>query len=118
MEMTKCPVKCADLARVNLSKPQPYLASKCLSEARMGFRIQTRMIVCPGNMKGKFCGRSDCQACLAWRLQEGVEGVEATQDHLKKCPTYSRLRVGRDIEYSFTDLIKYFMDVMLVNTNN
>ena len=82
----------------------------------MGFRIQTRMIVCPGNMRGMFRGRMECVDCLAWREREAQEGVVATQSHLQECPAYSRLRVGRDIEYSYTDLIDYFTDVMTVKS--
>ncbi len=84
---------------------------KCLAQARMGFRIETRMVVCPGNMKGMFRGRMECEACVAWRGQE-EEQVVATQQHLTVCPAYVWLRVGKDIEGSFSDLIKYFTDIM------
>ena len=52
------------------------------------------------------------EACVAWRQEE--EQVVATQKHIQVCPAYSRLRVGRDLEGSYSDLIDYFMDYMLV----
>ena len=91
--------KCAELLKCDLTKPQPYFASKCLAKARIGFRVtvQTQMIVCPGNMRGKFVGRMECMDCVAWR-EEGEVEVTATQSHLTVCPAYSTLRVGRDLE--------------------
>ena len=108
-------VKCDELIKCDLSKPQPYFLTKCLAQARMGFRIQTRMLVCPGNMKQKFQGRMGCEACLAWR-EEGEGEVVATQSHLQQCPVFATFRVGRDIELNFDDLIRYFVDVMLVTS--
>ena len=52
------------------------------------------------------------EACVAWRQEE--EQVVATQKHIQVCPAYSKLRVGRDLEGSYSDLIDYFMDDMLV----
>ena len=83
-------VKCAELVKCDLSKPQPYFASKCLSKASMGFRVPTRMVVCPGNMRGKFLGKMECMDCVAWR-EEGELEVTATQSHLTVCPAYSAL---------------------------
>ena len=73
----------------------------------MGFRIQTRMIVCPGNMRGKFQGRMECETCVAWR-EEGELPVVASQSHLQVCPAYSLLRVGRNLDVSYTDIIDYY----------
>ena len=73
------------------------------------------MIVCPGNMRGKFVGRMECVDCVAWR-EEGEGEVTANQSHLTVCPAYSTPRVGRDLEASYTDLIDYFMDLMRVRT--
>ena len=74
-------VKCGELTVSDLSKPQPYFESKCLAQARMGFRIQSRMLECPGNMKGRFKGQMECQACAAWR-EEGELEVIATPSYL------------------------------------
>ena len=52
---------------------------------------------------------------LAWR-EEGELEVIATQSHLTVCPAYSTLRVGRDLQYGYTDIIYYFMDLMTVRT--
>ena len=59
--------KCASLLQSDLTQPQPYSGSKCLAQARMGFRIQNKMVVCPGNMGNKFRGKMECEACVAWR---------------------------------------------------
>ena len=50
----------------------------------------------------------------AWRREEGREGEVATQEHLTVCPAYDSLRVGRDLEHSYTDLISYFMELMVM----
>ena len=107
--------KCQDLLNSDLTKPQPYFGSSCMAEARLGFRIQSMMIVCPGNMRKKFTGRMECEACLAWR-EEGEVPVVATQSHLTECPAYSRLRVGRDLTASYNDVINYFTDVLKIRT--
>ena len=60
-----------------------------------------------------FPGKRECEACLAWRMGEGEE-VVATQSHLMVCPAYSRLRVGRDLEHPYSDLINYFMDLRVM----
>ena len=105
-------VKCENLVNLDMSGPQPYFSSACLAKARMGFRIQTKMVVCPGNMKRMYKDRMMCEVCVAWRQEE--EQVVATQEHIQVCPAYSRLRVGRDLEGSYSDLIDYCMDYMLV----
>ena len=107
-------VKCEELLNSDLSKPQPYFNLSSMANARIGFRIQTKMIVCPGNMRKKFADRMECEACLGWR-EEGEVLVVATQSHLMVCPTFSRLRVGRDLTTNFKDIIQYFTDVMRIN---
>ena len=100
--------KCEDLFNTDQSKPQPYFST----QVKMGFHIQTRMIVCPGNMKKKFMGRMECEV---WR-EEGEVSVVASQAHLVELLAYSRLRVGRDLDSNFTDVINYFSDIMRVGT--
>ena len=39
------------LLRLNISKPQGYLLSLSLAEARMAFRVQNRMMDIPGDMR-------------------------------------------------------------------
>ena len=97
-------MKCCELAKCDLSKPQLYFASKCMAQARMGFQIKTRIVICLANMRGKFRGRMEYEACLAWRMEKDGK-VMVTQSYLQVCPAYSRLRVGRNMEGSYTDLI-------------
>ena len=108
-------VKCEELKNLDLRTPQPYFSSKCMEEARMSFRVQVQMVDCPGNMRGRYTGRMECEACLPWREMEGKEGVKATQSHLMECRAYSYLRVNRDMD-SFSDIVKYFIDLKTVRT--
>ena len=109
--------KCSDLLKQDLSKPQSYFTSKSMEESRVSFRVQVRMIDCPGNMKGKYIGRMGCTACLPWREAKGEEEVTATQDHLTKCPAYSFIRENYDMS-SFSDITKYFMKLMATKSVN
>ena len=106
--------KCKELLKVDLRVPQPYLASACLAEARMGARVQLRMVRCPGNMPGLYQGRMECETCGPWR-KTGEEAPVCTQEHLKTCRAYGFLqREHCEMETDFRALTKYFMDLMWV----
>ena len=77
-----------ELMKVDIRKPQAYLASSSLAEARMAFRVQNRMLDIAGDMPGRYLGRMACQACLAWRRGESEELEElltARREHLDWC---------------------------------
>ncbi len=62
----------------------------------MAFRLQCRLLVCPGNLKGMFKERMECPACTSW-LEEEEEAPVVTQEHPGVCRAFVNLRVGRDI---------------------
>ena len=106
--------KCVELLKVDLRTPQPYLASTCLAEARMGARVQVRMIRCPGNMPGLYRGRMECETCEPWR-EVGEQPPISSQDHLRTCRAYQFLqREHKDMDIDFNVLTKYFMDLMWI----
>ena len=105
--------KCNMLISTDLKKPQPYLTNSCLEETRMSFRLQCQMLDIPGDMKTKYKGRTECQDCLPWGLQD-EDSPNITQEHLMECPAYSNLRTGRDLENNMRDKTQYFMDVMKI----
>ena len=106
--------ECKELLKVDLRVPQPYLASACLAEARMGARVQLQMVRCPGNMPGLYQGRMECETCGPWRKVGEVAPV-CSQEHLRSCRAYGFLHMEHsDMETDFRSLTKYFMDLMWV----
>lgn len=106
--------KCKELMKCDLRKPQPYLATSCLAEARMGARVQLRMVRCPGNMANLYRGRMECEACEPWR-EEGEEAPVCSQEHLQTCRAYRFLqREHCDMDNDFCVLTRYFMDLMWI----
>ena len=88
--------------QVDIRRPQEYLASCSLAEARMAFRVQNQMLDIPGDMPGRYLGREACKACVAWR------GVD---ERLEVCQGYAFLRAGKDL-CILKDRTRYFMAVM------
>ena len=103
-----------ELVRVDIRKPQEYLASCSLEEARMAFRVQNRMLDIPGDMPGRYQGRETCEACLAWRREGEDKDEEAptvTREHLEVCRGCAFLRAGKDLCVQ-SDQTRYFLAVM------
>ena len=106
-----------ELFMVDIRKPQEYLASCSLAEARMAFRVQNRMLDIPGDMPGRYLGREACQACLAWwEVEEQEAPPTVTRDHLEECRGYAYLRAGKDM-CVLKDRTQYFMSVMRMRSN-
>ena len=111
-ELSSLKEKGKELHKVDVRKPQEYLASYSLEEARMAFRIQNRMLDIPGDMPGRYLGREACGACLAWRREDEQEAAPiVTREHLEECRGYAFLRAGKDLDI-LSDRTKYFMTVM------
>ena len=101
-----------ELFQMDIRKPQEYLASSSLAEARMAFRVQNRMLDIPGDMPGRYLGRETCEACLAWRSEDEQEAAPTvTREHLELCRGYAYLRAGKDLSI-VKDQTQYFMAVM------
>ena len=112
-ELNSLKEKGKELAMVDIRKPQEYLASCSLEEARMAFRVQNRMLDIPGDMPGRYLGREACEACLAWRREDEQEEAAptVTREHLEECRGYAFLRAGKDLFVS-SDRTRYFLAVM------
>jgi hypothetical protein len=116
-EMTN-KLKLNDLKNLDLRKPQPYLATMCLLQARTAARLQLYMVRCPGNMPGLFHGRMECEACAPWR-RAGEEPPVLTQSHFLTCPAYRFLQeehlradpAGHCFEQPSTNLVNFFVDI-------
>ena len=105
-----------ELYQVDIRKPQEYLASCSLAEARMAFRVQNRMLDIPGDMPGRYLGREACKACVAWRGEdEQEEAPTVTREHLEVCQGYAFLRAGKDL-CVLKDRTRYSMAVMTMRT--
>ena len=94
---------------LDIRTPQEYLSSCSLAEAKMAFRVQ--MLDIPG----RYLGREDCQACLAWREEGQEAGPTVTREHLEVCQGYAYLRAGKDL-CVLKDRTKYFMTVMAMRS--
>jgi hypothetical protein len=83
--------KLAILSQCDTRQAQEYVGWT-LEEARMAFRLQTRMFNCRGNMPSRYRRDLVCRACIP----DGNGGLEAeeTQDHLELCRGYSELWLG------------------------
>ena len=64
-----------------------------VEEARMAFRLQTRMLDCRANMPTKYRRDLVCRACRP-DPSTGLEGQEENQEHLEVCPGYGELWQG------------------------
>ena len=54
-----------------------------------------------------------CHSCSTGP-EEGPGGTTApveSQGHLELCPAYTELRVGRDVELSLEDKVRYFLEL-------
>ena len=83
-----------------------YMKMKNLSESRMLFRIQTKMLNLKDNMNGKYKGSSlECRACDSMEVE--------SHTHVLSCSGYSDFRTGLDLTND-RDLIAYFTQLMKI----
>ena len=83
-----------------------YLKDLNLSEARLKFKLRSRMLEVRNNFKTQY-ETLECQGC-----QKSID----TQDHVLFCPFFSDLRQGLDLQ-SDKDLISYYSQVMKIREN-
>jgi hypothetical protein len=96
-------------ARTNeeIGRTKDYMNVKCISDCRLQFRIRTNMVELKANMKGSY--KNGDFSCLGCGDMASVED----QSHVIRCPAYSDIRQGLDMQED-KDLVKYFRKVMLV----
>ena len=83
-----------------------YLRSLSLEQARVLFRVRTRMVNCKLNQSS-----SRANKVSLWRCDEC--GFIDSQSHILHCPAYQDLRMGKDLN-SDLDVANYFKQVLLL----
>ena len=84
-----------------------YLKELRMDEARVKFKIRTRMVDCKMNFSSDPRNKADL-----WRCDSCQSSVD-TQSHILWCPSYSQLREGKSLD-SDKDLVTYFSQVMKI----
>ena len=93
--------KLKDIKDDNFRGLQDYFHDKNLTNARMKFKIRTKMVEnVPANFKNRYCYTEmglNCVHC----------NIELSQNHLALCPERASMREGLDIS-KLDDLVIYF----------
>ena len=77
-----------------------------IPNARMMFRMRSKMVSCKMNMSSK---RSNIET--VWKCHSCMSGAIKTQSHILYCEAYKPLREGKSLDYD-KDLVEYFRKVM------
>lgn len=83
-----------------------YLKEMKMSDARVHFRVRTRMIRCKMNQPSDPINKATLWQCT------GCGNVD-TQSHILYCPAYQELREGKSLS-SDEDIVHYFRKVMSI----
>ena len=95
-------------------KLQPYLQALSIPEARLKFKLKTRMTpTVRMNFPSEFARKLwTCPGCSEDKAEhDTVEGMRDTQAHILICPGYADLRQDKDLS-SEKDLVGYFRLVL------
>ena len=103
--MTKS--KCEDILSENFGLKQ-YFKDLTVTEARIKFRIKTKMIHAKLNFQND---RRNSR--LNWICESCDNSCIETQSHIMWCEAYSHLRDGLDMK-SDRDIVKYFAQVATI----
>ena len=97
--------KLQDIQNDDFTKIQDYFNDKNLNNARMKFKIRTKMLEkIPGDFKSKYKNQENglkCNLCTE----------EMTQNHCKVCPERAELRKDMDMN-NLDDLVIYFTHIL------
>ena len=85
---------------------KPYIEEVKMTDARLHFRIRTRMLKFKMNQPSDFHNKSSLWQC------EGCGNVDS-QSHILWCPSFSDLREGKSLS-SDKDLVDYFRKVLFI----
>ena len=83
-----------------------YLKEMTIPNARMMFRMRSKMVSCKMNMSSK---RSNIETF--WKCESCMSGAIETLSHILYCEAYKPLREGKSLD-SDKDLVEYFRKVM------
>ena len=97
----------------DLRGARDYMSQHSLEFCRMAFRIRTKQIVCRVNMPKLYNNVLWCHVCASSPVMVpgGDPAPQESQEHMEQCSAYVHLREGKDVEFNFTDKVKYFMEV-------
>ena len=85
---------------------QSYLSEMNVLDARLMFKIRTNMVP---TVQMNFMSDAGFEENL-WTCS-GCSILRDTQDHVLKCPAYSDIRIGLNLEKD-PDLVKYFQQII------
>ena len=102
--------KLDDISNDDFRNTQSYMKYHSLEFCRS---LRTKQFRCRANMPKLFGDVLWCHSCSSSQ-HEGPGGAPTpseSQQHLQQCVAYSHLREGKDVELSFDDRVKYFMEL-------
>ena len=88
-----------------------YMNNLSLSDARINFKVRSRMLNVKLNYKN-----DPMNSASLWRCDSCQTGQIESQDHVLYCPAYADLRVDKDINND-SDLVQYMRNVLIVRDN-
>ena len=87
-----------------------YMKTKNIHQARMMFKLRSRMLDVKMNYK-----KDPRNSKTLWRCESCQSEAPETQAHVFHCPAYQSLRTGKDIN-KMEDVVSYYTQVMLVRS--
>ena len=84
-----------------------YLQEMTMENARLFYRIRTKMVKAKMNFKNDYLNKA-----TLWRCDSCCRSID-TQDHIIICPAYKHLREGKSL-FCDKDLVQYFKEVLLI----
>ena len=89
-------------------KRKDYLRELTLSEARIQFKLRTKMYEAKFNYKNDSKNKSDL-----WKCDSCQSGEIESQSHILYCEAYKDLRENKDINND-KDLVEYMRKVLII----
>ena len=83
-----------------------YMHTMTMHQARMHFRLRTKMFKCKMNYMSDPGFKAELWCC------DACKNVD-TQAHILWCPEYKQLREGKSLK-SDTDIVEYFLKVYAI----
>ena len=88
-----------------------YLSEMTMEDARMFFKIRTKMVKAKMNFSNDYRNKESL-----WKCDSCCRNID-TQAHITICPAYSHLREGKSLG-SDKDLVQYFREVLSLREKN
>ena len=102
--------KIKDLSEESFER-KGYLSEMNMSEARMFYKIRTKMVKAKMNFSSDYKNRA-----TLWKCDSCCRSID-TQAHIKICPAYEHLREGKSLDCD-KDLVQYFKEVLSIREKN